>query len=415
MALQRYKRWFFGFSSIFLILVAVITSQRDLFVMAAFFYILPFISWAIGALSLQKIDVYRELPSVGWEGDEITVKYILTSHSPFPHFMLSIADPFPEEFKRKSVFNELLCVLSKGKVEHTLKVELNLRGNYTLEWLSLNAMDPLGLFRFTKRKRAHSDILVYPTPYDIPLFTMNQEDQFGLQTRKHHFSLYAGDIPDGLREYIPGDPLRRIHWKSSAKMQKPYVMEFEECVGHNLIILPDLSPDSHVGSGKQSTTEYIIHLSASYVREAIRQNYAVRLLTTDLNNPANQMGRGHSHMMNILTQLAQLKPNSDTKLNWNIIEMLGRTSSDLTLIAVTAYTNHGLMDALAYFAKMGAETRVIFVDSKSFLVNPRIDDSLTDFGLECITKNIEFQVLSKTDLPPIPATWLQSAEYATYE
>ncbi len=413
MALQNYKRWFFGFSSIFLILVAVITSQRDMFVMAAFFYILPLISWIIGALSLRKIEVFRDHPSVGWEGDVITVRYLLKSHSPFPHFMLSISDPFPEEFKRTDVSNELICVLSKGMAEHSINVELNLRGDYSLEWLSLNAMDPLGLFRFTKRKKVYSEILVYPTPYDVPLFTMMQEDQFGLQTRKHHFSLYAGDIPDGLREYIPGDPLRRIHWKSSAKMQKPYVMEFEECVGHNLIILPDLSPDSHAGHGKQSTTEYIVHLAASYAREAIRQNYAVRLLTTDLNNPANQMNRGNLHMMNILTQLARLHPGPDTRLNQNILELLGRTSSDLTMIAITAYANYNLAEALGYFAKMGVEARMIYVNPMSFQTKTQVDGPLSDFGSECMSRNIEFQVLTKSDIAPIPLPCNKAAEYVT--
>jgi uncharacterized protein (DUF58 family) len=413
MALQHYKRWFFGFSSIFLVLVAVITSQSDLFVMAAFFYILPLISYIIGMLSLRKIEVFRDHPSVGWEGEVITVRYLLKSHSRFPHFMLSISDPFPEEFKRMDVSNELLCVFSKGTAKQSINVELNLRGDYSLEWLSLNAMDPLGLFRFTKRKRVRSEILVYPTPYNVPLFTMMQEDQFGLQTRKHHFSLYAGDIPDGLREYIPGDPLRRIHWKSSAKMQKPYVMEFEECVGHNLIILPDLNPDYHVGHGKQSTTEYIVHLAASYTREAIRQNYAVRLLTPDLNNPANQMSRGNLHMMNILTQLAHLQPGPNTQLNQNVVKLLGRTSSDLTMIAITAYPNYNLAEALGYFARMGVEARLIYVNPMSFQTNAQVDGSLSHFGSECMSRYIEFQVLSKSEVAPTPSPWDKTAEYVT--
>lgn len=125
------------------------------------------------------------------------------------------------------------------------------------------------------------------------------------------------------------------------------------------------------------------------------------------------MSRGNLHMMNILTQLAHLQPGADTRLNQNIMELLGRTSSDLTMIAITADANYNLAKALGYFAQIGVEARLIYVNPMSFQTKPQVYDSLFDFGSECMSRNIEFQILSKSDVAPIPLPWNKTAEYVT--
>jgi uncharacterized protein (DUF58 family) len=82
---------------------------------------------------------------------------------------------------------------------------------------------PLGLFRAWTVVIPTARCLVYPQPApDPPPLPMSGAgDQGALQRGE-------GEHFHGLREYRPGDPLRRIAWRTSARHQKLYTREMEE-------------------------------------------------------------------------------------------------------------------------------------------------------------------------------------------
>lgn len=104
-----------------------------------------------------------------------------------------------------------------------LDIELKLtdRGTHQLGPLTVTWRDPLGLIE-RKMTASLPEILVYPAPYSIStprLTALFEEPQ------------RPGEEFDGVREYEPGDPLRRIHWPSSAKREEYVVREFDTAMG----------------------------------------------------------------------------------------------------------------------------------------------------------------------------------------
>jgi uncharacterized protein (DUF58 family) len=81
---------------------------------------------------------------------------------------------------------------------------------------------PLGLFRAWSVVIPATRCLVYPkpSPHPPPLPKSGRGDQGSAQKGD-------GDHFHGLREYQPGDPLRRIAWRTSARHQKLYSREME--------------------------------------------------------------------------------------------------------------------------------------------------------------------------------------------
>lgn len=77
-----------------------------------------------------------------------------------------------------------------------------------------------------------------------------------------------------LREYIPGDPVRHIHWPSSARRDEPVVREYQQEGVRPIVVIPDVA-----GSGP--TTERIISISGSIVRDAIIRSIPVYLRLPD--------------------------------------------------------------------------------------------------------------------------------------
>jgi uncharacterized protein (DUF58 family) len=124
----------------------------------------------------------------------------------------------------------------------------------------LEAGDLLGLFRKRRRSSGGEIALV------LPLFTSLHARP---QTREVEASLAAprsgaGTELFGVREYRPGDPLRRIHWRSSARHGELIVREYEPPGVQALGIFCDPEPSS------QEAADQIARLAASEAWDCIR-------------------------------------------------------------------------------------------------------------------------------------------------
>lgn len=93
--------------------------------------------------------------------------------------------------------------------------------------------------------------------------------------RRHSARSYYGDTaPDGqLRAYLPGDDLRRVHWKASARASSLIVRQFEPEPKSELVLLPDaraLLPDDPFGwFAADSILEGTLCIADYYLRHEI--------------------------------------------------------------------------------------------------------------------------------------------------
>jgi uncharacterized protein (DUF58 family) len=82
---------------------------------------------------------------------------------------------------------------------------------------------PLGLFRKYERARLHGEIVVYPVPETTRVVDAPAEDSRG--GRPHPRRRGGGPDIRTLREFVPGDDPRDMHWKQSARMRRWIVRE----------------------------------------------------------------------------------------------------------------------------------------------------------------------------------------------
>ncbi|GEM_PF-3084596 len=77
------------------------------------------------------------------------------------------------------------------------------------------------------------------------------------------------------REYQPGDEVRFIDWKTTARHQKVYIKTFEEERERQLVIVMDLSASMDYGSQFYSKREFAAHIAASIALYSSQQKYAL--------------------------------------------------------------------------------------------------------------------------------------------
>ena len=90
---------------------------------------------------------------------------------------------------------------------------------------TLSTRFPFSLFDKSMDVRIHTDLLVYPRPI-FPTFHGGTPQEAG-PSETPWAAGRSGAFPRGAREHLPSDPVRDIHWKATARLEKWMVKERE--------------------------------------------------------------------------------------------------------------------------------------------------------------------------------------------
>lgn len=147
--------------------------------------------------------------------------------------------------------------------------------------------DPIGLMR---REIVWSDTVeLHVHPRTIAIGTLSTgfiRDLEGSPTR----DLTASDIAfHALREYVPGDDRRFIHWKSSAKTGTFMVRQFEETRRSRLMVLLDVEPGAYADDEE---FELAVSAAASVGARAIRDARTVSFVVSGRGRVGTSPGSG---------------------------------------------------------------------------------------------------------------------------
>ena len=79
------------------------------------------------------------------------------------------------------------------------------------------------------------------------------------------------------REMMPNDPVRLIHWKTTARQGKFFVRQFEGTPAGDWWMVLDLHKESQLGAGWDSTEEHGIILTSSLAAQGLNEDHPVGL------------------------------------------------------------------------------------------------------------------------------------------
>jgi uncharacterized protein (DUF58 family) len=159
--------------------------------------------------------VMRSLPGdaeVGTER-EVTLRFAVDDPFPatvrddIPRGLMPVGDPGTE------------TVVGTGPVRYAVRYAR--RGRWEIGPVTVRHADILGLVARTRRCGDRSALLVYPPVHELPAAVVSR-----LRTAFVDDSRTERDEFEGLREYVRGDSLRDVDWKSSAKRDDLIVTEF---------------------------------------------------------------------------------------------------------------------------------------------------------------------------------------------
>ncbi len=112
-----------------------------------------------------------------------------------------------------------------------------------------------------------------------------------------------------VREYLPGDDVRSIDWKVTARMGKPYVKKFVEERELTVILCVDASGSSHFGTRNQLKIELSALVAATLAFSAVTNNDKVGLLFfTDRVEKYILPKKGRFHVLRLIRDILYFQP-----------------------------------------------------------------------------------------------------------
>ena len=134
--------------------------------------------------------------------------------------------------------------------------------------------DPVGLIRRTKVFSEPMELFVHPRMVPLELATVGfLKDVEGITTA----NLSSSDVSfHALRDYVPGDDRRSVHWRATAHTGRLMVRQFEETMrAHLLLVLSNLRSDY----ATEDDFETAVSVAASLAVAALREERQVTLYT----------------------------------------------------------------------------------------------------------------------------------------
>jgi len=300
---------------------------------------------AVCALAVPRpLDVRRRLPRYATAGEPLTYHLLVRNpagrrragisiledlEDPRPAFDAFASTPEPEEsgrnwFDRKVAWHRWVWLVSlnrrldvreqpvaevppRGETEVRVEAGARGRGHVRFRGVTLARTDPLGLVHALRHVPAPDTLLVLPRRYPLPPLALPGARRY--QPGGIALASSVGDSEEfmSLREYRPGDPLKRIHWRSSARVGRPVVREYQDefFVRHGLVL------DTFLPVGASEVFEDAVSVAASFAASVRAQDSLLDLMFVGPEAYVFTAGRGVGHLERMLEVLADVRPCVD--------------------------------------------------------------------------------------------------------
>ncbi len=366
----RVKWFLLGFVFISSLLIGLKTTREFFFFFAYFLLCATVVSliWLFLIYLTTHLQLSRKMISRATEGDTLEVAAQIRNVSFLPVFNFVLEENFtctqPNQ-EKKSFFVSYLGLKSSCEIKYDYLCFK--RGEYKMGPFVVYFFDPLNLFFFKRIYHVYSGVVVYPQIFKIekfPALTRSVLPWFGIETARS-----SGDDDEfyGVREYKEGEPVKKIHWISSARKNKLIVKQFQLQSFFGTTIIFNLEKAKNLGEGKESVAEYIIKIAASVAHYLTERGVSIELLAHIGEIVHLPFNKGQEHLENILRVLAVAQAESRISFREAFEEFARYIPNDSSLVAVMSDQDYTDLPRMVSLYSRGVSLIPLIVVSDTFL------------------------------------------------
>lgn len=249
------------------------------------------------------------------------------------------------------------------------------RGQFQLGPVTATSGDPFGLFRRQMVVAPAREILVLPRVLSITNFALFTGGLPG-RGKSSRRALQTTTNATTIRDYVAGDALSRIHWRSSAHYNKLMVKEFDQDPAVDVWIFLDLQEALQAGEGEHSTEEYGVTLAATIASYLLRQDLSVGMIVNGQKREFLALDRGDRQIERVLELLAVVSAGSGVALREVLALDALHFGRNTVVILITPSNTCEWHEGVRHLQRRGVQAAVVGLDAASFAGRISDEDSL---------------------------------------
>ncbi|MDN5277347.1 MAG: hypothetical protein PWR01_1312 [Clostridiales bacterium] len=260
----------------------------------------------------------RITPEQATKGDSASLVIQIHNDKPFIYPYIKVFYQIPQSVLTNDVKEEALCILPFHYGEIREDFICDLRGHYTVGITGVEVGDPFGLFTFSMNLLNRSyhkplELSVAPRVVRLTSLPLPQIQAEGT-TRQEFLATEEPASLSDIRQYQYGDPLKKIHWKISAKLQDLYVKNYETNTQPQILMFLETFPYPSEGMARYKVEDQMIECAVAVIHFVLSKWLSLQLIV--YHRERQQLsGRNPGDFTRFFDYLAALPFNSPFRMD----------------------------------------------------------------------------------------------------
>lgn len=299
---------------IFLIFMISVT-QRDpmLFQVAIICYLIFGGSFIFSYINLSGLTCTRRTPRFIFAKESFIIKVTIENQKKnIETFWVTLEDDFYKKEHHASL--SCISIAPQSCLEREFLTVVHRRGVYREFSYRLISTFPFGFFMKEKVRTENAELTVFPMAMDElelnSLLGVQHGSQGSLQI---YNSDYQGEIR-GMRPFIPGDPIKSIHWTASLRTNTLLVRELEPSSSDKTLIIAHSTntPNKRIQSRK--AFEKMLQFLSGYFIHKVKESSETYVCLSFNGFKRLQVTNDNESLYSVLSILAEAKEHKDPSL-----------------------------------------------------------------------------------------------------
>lgn len=331
-----------------------------------------------------KLSIRREaLISYAGEGEEFRLSIIVENNKRMPISFLYLSEKIPMELSILEEdglvsSGELNCHTTKlnvrgyERVKRTYIIRASKRGTYLLRDINVALGDAFGLYTKDENMESYLELIVYPKLIELAeleFMTTSFQGDTIIKRWIYKDPLYV----KGIREYSVEDRMKDIHWKSSLKMNKLMVKDYDYTAEIELIIILSVEcGEPYWGTIDAGAIERAAAVAATLAKQSIKEGIPVGVWTNaQLVNFGDETFQetvpSLGNFKNIMELCARIDYTPKLKFSQYLLSKSRSFNRNTSYIVIASFLDEDSITLLSRLAKNGFMIKLIDVSSQSKL------------------------------------------------
>ncbi|WP_109506038.1 DUF58 domain-containing protein [Nocardioides speluncae] len=263
---------------------AIVLGQPSLSRVGVLIAALPLVTAFVVGRSRYRLALIRHVtPTLVSAGQQASVRLDLSNEGKTPTGLMLLEDHVPYVLGTRPRF--VLEGVRHGWHRHiTYQLRSDVRGRFDIGPMTVRVGDPFGLVELGRAFHTTTQLTVTPRTVPLPVIPLSGAWTGSGDNRPRAFAIgSAEDVT--VREYRQGDDLRRVHWRSSARVGELMVRREEQPWQSRATLFLDNRAQSHRGQGVASSLEAAVSVAASVAVHLSQRGFTVRFVTANGEDP----------------------------------------------------------------------------------------------------------------------------------